>query len=275
MSIRLIAADVDGTLLNSKKELTAAVADAIEEVKKRDILFTIATGRDIRGLRPFRQLLSPEAPVITYNGAEIRLAGSGKLVSAACLPEGSAMEIIRRGLEGGFSVIVWSRGVLYIGQAGSYSEGYPEMYAIRERKLGDYEALAREGVTKVIWAGEPGRIAGLEESFGARPIPGSGCCTSDPSYLEFMASGVNKGEGLRRAAEALGLTRGEVMAVGDGHNDLPMLRWAGFSVAMENASPEVKAAADFVTGSCDRDGLAAALHMVLQRSEHGYSPMNE
>ena len=271
MSIRLIAVDVDGTLLNSKKELTAAVAEAIEAVKKRDILFTIATGRDIRGLRPFRQLLSPDAPVITYNGAEIRLAGSGKLVSATCLPESSAMEIIRRGLEGGYSVIVWSRGVLYIGQEGPYSAGYSEMYAIREKALEDYEVLAKEGVTKVIWAGEPGRIAKLEERFGEAPIPGSACCTSDLSYLEFMASGVSKGEGLRRAAEALGLERGEVMAVGDGHNDLPMLRWAGFSVAMDNASPEVKAAADFVTGSCDRDGLASALHLILQRQGTGCS----
>ena len=271
MSIRLIAVDVDGTLLNSKKELTAAVVEAIEEVKRHNILFTIATGRDICGLRPFRQLLSPKVPVITYNGAEIRRAGSGELVSAVCLPRDSASEIIRRGLEAGFSVIVWSRGELYIGQEGRYSEGYSEMYAIRERELDDYGALAKEGVTKVIWAGEPGRVAGLEKDFGEKPIPGSECCTSDPSYLEFMASGVNKGEGLRRAAKSLGLERGEVMAVGDGHNDLPMLCWAGLSVAMDNASPEVKAAADFVTGSCDRDGLAAALHMLLQRDGTRFS----
>jgi Cof subfamily protein (haloacid dehalogenase superfamily) len=264
MSIRLIAVDVDGTLLNSKKELTPAVAAAIEEVRERGILFTIATGRDIRGLRPFRQLLSPEAPVITYNGAEIRRAGSGELISATCLPQESALEIIRQGLAEGCSVIVWSRGVLYIGQAGVYSAGYSEMYAIREKELTDAAFLAEQGVTKVIWAGEPGRIARLEKAFAETPIPGSECCTSDPSYLEFMASGVNKGAGLCEAAKALGLERGEVMAVGDGHNDLPMLRWAGLSAAMENASPEVKAAADFVAGSCDRDGLADALRRILR-----------
>ena len=263
MSIRLIAVDVDGTLLNSKKELTAAVKNAVAAVKDRGFLFTIATGRDIRGLRQFHDLLSPAVPVITYNGAEIRRAGSGELISATCLEEASASEIIRKGLSYGFSVIVWSRGVLYIGQAGRYSQGYPEMYGIRELELSEPEALAKMGVTKVIWAGEPGRIAGLEEELKASPIRGSECCTSDESYLEFMAEGVNKGAGLRAAAEALGLTRGEVMAVGDGHNDLPMLRWAGLSVAMGNASPEVKAASGFVTESCERSGLAIALKKLL------------
>ena len=269
MSIRLIAVDVDGTLLNGKKELTGAVRDAVAAVKERGLLFTIATGRDIRGLREFQDLLSPEVPVITYNGAEIRRAGSGELISAICLGETSAMEIIRKGLGYGFSVIVWSRGVLYIGQPGRYSQGYSEMYGIRELELREPEALARQGVTKVIWAGAPGQIGGLEKELKETPIPGSECCTSDASYLEFMSEGVNKGAGLRAAAESLGLMNTEVMAVGDGHNDLPMLRWAGLSVAMGNASPEVKAAAGFVTESCERSGLAAALQKLLSG---GYMP---
>ena len=263
MNVRLIAVDVDGTLLNSKKELTGPVSDAIEAVKSRGLLFTIATGRDICGLRFIDHILSPGVPVITYNGAEIRRAGSGELLSAVTLPEECALEIIRRGLAEGFSVIVWSKGVLYIGQAGVYTRGYAEMYGIRELELTQPKLLARQGVTKVIWAGETSRIAGLEKSFHAAPIPGSECCTSDPSYLEFMARGVNKGAGLQAAAEVLGLCQQEVMAVGDGHNDLPMLRWAGVSVAMGNASAEVKAAASFVTDSCDRDGLSAALNKLV------------
>ena len=269
MRIRLIAADVDGTLLNSKKELTPAVAEAIEEVRGQGILFTIATGRDIRGLRRFQSLLSPEVPVITYNGAEIRRAGSGELISAMCLPASSAVEIIRKGLDGGFSVIVWSGGELYIGQAGAYSAGYSEMYGIREKPLLRYEKLAEAGVTKVIWAGAPDAISRREDGFRGTPIPGSECCTSDPSFLEFMAEGVNKGAGLQTAAEALGLERREVMAVGDGHNDLPMLRWAGLSVAMGNASPEVKAAANAVTESCDNEGMAHALKTVLKQYMDG------
>jgi Cof subfamily protein (haloacid dehalogenase superfamily) len=85
------------------------------------------------------------------------------------------------------------------------------------------------------------------------------------SYLEFMSQGVNKGYGLQAAAEQLGLKPDEVMAVGDGHNDLPMLRWAGVSIAMGNASPEVKAASRFVTESCDRNGLALALDALIMK----------
>ena len=263
MDIKLIAVDVDGTLLNNKKELTEPVKEAIAAVKSHGILFTIASGRGICGLRKFLELLSPDVPVITYNGAEIRRAGSDELIKATCLREESALEIIRRGLSLGFSVIVWSRGVLYIGHPGEYSRGYSEMYGIRELELTDPEKLAGQGVTKVIWAGEPGRIGELEAEYRGRPIPGSECCTSDASYLEFMAAGVNKGAGLRAAADALGLARSEILAVGDGHNDLPMLQWAGFSVAMGNAAAEVKAAADFVTESCEKDGLAVALRKLI------------
>ena len=263
MSIRLVAVDVDGTLLNGNKELTSAVAEAIDEVKQRGILFTIATGRDISGLRRFRGLLSPEVPVITYNGAELRRAGSEELISACCLPKETALEVIGRGLDQGFSVIVWSRGELFIGQAGPFSCGYSEMYGIREKKLTAYEHLAERGVTKVIWAGEAEKIAALEKALSDSPIRGSGCCTSDVCYLEFMAAGVDKGSGLKAAAELLGLGRGEVMAVGDGHNDLPMLRWAGLAVAMGNASPAVKAEAAAVTKSCEEEGLALALRRLL------------
>ncbi len=263
MNVRMVAVDVDGTLLNSRKELTSPVQEAIEAVKAQGILFTIATGRDICGLTKLQHLISPGSPVITYNGAELRLAGSGELLSSICLPEESAMEIVRHGLELGFTAIVWSKGVLYIGQAGPWSRGYAEMYGIEALPLTQPEALAKQGVTKVIWAGEPGEIGSLEEKLQRFPISGAECCTSDLSYLEFMAQGVNKGSGLRAAAEALGLRREEVMAVGDGHNDIPMLRWAAFSVAMGNASEEVKCSARFVTESCDRDGLAAALNALL------------
>ncbi len=140
------------------------------------------------------------------------------------------------------------------------------MYGIRELELKEPELLARQGVTKVIWAGETGKIGRLEAEYSRKPIPGSECCTSDASYLEFMAEGVNKGAGLRAAAEALGLKSSEVMAVGDGHNDLPMLRWAGYSVAMGNASAEVKSAADFVTESCDNDGLALILKKLTHKN---------
>jgi Cof subfamily protein (haloacid dehalogenase superfamily) len=265
-TIKLIAADVDGTLLNSKKELTSEVIRAVNAVKERGIFFTIATGRDIRGLRFFHDLLSPGVPVITYNGAELRAADSGELISSLCLPEKSALEIIDGGLSRGFSVIVWSRGELYIAQPGKYSCGYADMYGIREKPLKDPAELSKNGITKVIWAGEANVIRELENELNKSPIPGSECCTSDVSYLEFMSKGVNKGYGLRAAAEKLGLQPWEVMAIGDGHNDLPMLHWAGVSVAMGNASPEVKSASRFVTESCDRNGLALALEkLVLNR----------
>lgn len=263
--IRLVAADVDGTLLNSRKELTGPVEAAIGRIRAEGILFTIVTGRDIRGLRGLAHLLDDGIPVVTCNGAELRRAGSGELLKSRQLSEAAALEVIRRGLELGLAVIVWSHGELFIGQPGPASSGYSDMYGIREKPLSDYKALAARGVTKVIWAGEAKRIRDLEALYDRTPIADSACCTSDPRYLEFMDRRVSKGTGLADAAAVLGISREEVAAAGDGHNDLPMLRWAGFSIAMGNAADEVKAAADLVTDSCDEDGLAHALDCLILR----------
>lgn len=261
--IRLVAADVDGTLLNSRKELTGPVEAAIRRIRSEGVLFTIVTGRDIRGLRKLSHLLDEGIPVVTCNGAELRRAGSGELLQRSWLSETAALEVIRRGLELGLAVIVWSHGELFIGQPGPASSGYSEMYGIREKPLPDQKALAARGVTKVIWAGEEERIRDLEELYAKTPIADSACCTSDPRYLEFMDGRVSKGTGLADAAAVLGIPREAVAAVGDGHNDLPMLRWAGFSIAMGNAADEVKEAANMVTGSCDEDGLAQALDLLF------------
>ena len=261
--IRLIAADVDGTLLNSRKELTAPVEAAIKRVRACGVRFTIVTGRDIRGLRKLSHLLDDGIPVVTSNGAELRRAGSGELLQSICLSEAAALEVIRGGLDLGLAVIVWSCGELYLGQPGPASAGYSDMYGIREKPLRDYRELSARGVTKVIWAGEAEEVARLEAQYARAPIVDSACCTSDPRYLEFMDRRVSKGTGLAGAAAALGIPREAVAAVGDGHNDLPMLQWAGCAVAMGNASAELKAAADLVTDSCDEDGLAHALDRLV------------
>ena len=268
-NIRLIAADVDGTLLNSRKELTAATVDAVMAVRDLGVQFTIATGRDIRGLHGLRSLLSPGVPVITYNGAELRREGTEELMAGTYLSEEASSQVISQGLDRGFSVIVWSRGELFIGQPGLASAGYSKMYGISELPLTDADALSRRGVTKVIWAGAQEEIRRMEQLYTDDPIRGSVCCTSEASYLEFMAEGVDKGSGLKTAAELLGLRREQVMAVGDGHNDLPMLRWAGWSVAMGNASEDVSLEADQVTLSCDENGLAFALRSVCEALDVG------
>ena len=262
--IRLIAADVDGTLLNSRKELTENVINAIMAVQECGVQFTIATGRGIRGLRGLRSLLSPGVPVITYNGAELRKEGTEELMCSTCLSEEASAGVISQGLSRGFSVIVWSRGELFIGQPGPASFGYSKMYGISELPLTHAEKLSERGVTKVIWAGEREEIRRMEQLYTDRPIRGTVCCTSEASYLEFMAKGVDKGSGLRAAAEILGLHREQVMAVGDGHNDLPMLRWAGWSVAMGNAAEDVRRETDAVTKTCDEDGLAFAIQQVCE-----------
>lgn len=258
MRYRLIAADVDGTLLNDRKEVTAGTEAAIRRAQANGAQFTIASGRPIQGLEPFLYLVSGDVPLVTYNGAVVLTAQSRRVLLRRELEAEPALFILREGLRRGLTVVVWSREQLYVGNPAGVSDEYAEKSRMSPQPLEHGEALAERGITKLIWIGEPTEIRRLAGELSAA-AKGYTACTSEANYLEFMAPGVSKGEGLAAAAQALGIPREAVLALGDERNDIPMLRWAGLGVAMGNAPTDVQPEADIVTGTNEEDGLAQAL----------------
>ncbi len=256
MKIRLIAADVDGTLVDSEKRISPATEAAVKKARELGVIFTLSTGRTVQGLGKYLYLVKPGTPIVTYNGAEVLIPDTGEVLYRQGLEASAAEEIIRSGMSLGASVIVWSRGVLYLSGKNERTEKYRRIYNAEGRPITDPAALAAEGVTKAMWLDEPGIIERSQKEFC---LGGVCCVISEPGYLEFIDARVSKAEGLKKAAEYLNVRREEVMALGDSYNDTDMLRWAGLGVAMANAEEEVKAAADHITASNEEDGVARAI----------------
>lgn len=266
MAYKLIAADIDGTLLTNDRRLTERTEAAIRAAKEKGVLFTLSTGRPLQGIRRYAHLLSENVPVITYNGSVVLTADTQEVLYSAGLPDEAARLICREAITRDVTAVAWAGGQLYARRINDDVMDYRlmtmEMPILVPHEQTFLEATAGQ-VTKMLWIDTPDTIARYMKEMNAILPGGVKCVTSNPRYLEFIRGDVSKSAALASAAEHLGITREEVIAVGDGLNDLDMITWAGTGVAMGNAADAVKEAADLITSSNEEDGLARVIEKLI------------
>lgn len=263
MAYRLLASDIDGTLITSAQELTDRTAEAISKLKEQGKFFTLSTGRPITGVSKYTHLVSPGVPMISYNGAMIIRPDNGEIVYERGLSGASAHEIIRRGNEHGVLVIVWAKNRLFANLMNDDVLGYSRITGEKVNIFTDPMEPISLGVTKCIWLDKAENTVKYREELDACPIEGAEFCTSTPQLLEFMCEGVSKGEGLKKVCEYCGIDISEAISAGDELNDLSMIKTAGLGVAMGNAHPEIINAADHVTLTNDENGLAEVIQKFM------------
>ena len=267
--IRIVALDLDGTLLDSGKNLSSANRDALAAAAARGVHVVPTTGRFFGGMPESVRALPFVRYAITVNGAQVYDRGTGAAIVREELPLATALAVMR--YLDGFDVIYdcyqdnWGRMTAsmqeraadyapdahYLKMIRELRKPYPDLKAYLEGEGRDVQKImlfARDVAVRE-------RIAeGVKERF-----PGLAVTASTWNNLELNSADAHKGLALKRLAEHLGLGLENCMAFGDGANDVTMVRMAGVGVAMSNACPEVLAAADRVTLSNDEDGVAAVL----------------
>jgi len=266
MAYKLIAADIDGTLLTNDRRLTERTVEAIRAARKKGVLFTLSTGRPLQGIRRYAHLLSENVPVITYNGSVVLTADTQEVLYSVGLPDEAALFICREALRRDVTAVAWAGNRLYARRINDDVMDYRLMTMEMPILVPDeasFTDATGDQVTKMLWIDAPDTIARYMKEMNAILPPEVKCVTSNPRYLEFMRCGVSKSAALSSAAEHLGIAREDVIAVGDGLNDLDMISWAGMGVAMGNAADAVKKAADYVTLSNEEDGLAKAIEKLI------------
>jgi Cof subfamily protein (haloacid dehalogenase superfamily) len=265
MSYKLIALDMDGTLLTKDKKVTPKTQEAMRTAIDKGFIVTLCTGRPLQGLYEYLYLITPDAPVVTYNGGVVLTSKSCRVLFSKTLEAPAAVETVRRGLERGAVIIVWADGKLYVSEDSEFTEKYARLSGSKKQLLGEkqYLTIARQGITKIIWMDKPEKINEHIQHVEINPVYGTRAVTSAPSLLEFMDESASKAEGLKIIAEYYGLDSSEIIAVGDNYNDLDMLRYAGLGAAMGNAPEEIKSAVDYVTLSNEEDGVAAVIKKFL------------
>ncbi len=297
MAIRLIALDLDGTLLDSRGEVSAVNRAAIARARDVGVRIALVTGRRFRDARPIALDLGLDIPLISHNGALTKHARTLEIVAAHLLPLAEAREVLRLG-----------RTMHGDAMVSDDAEGYGTL-------VYDYINPANHALQKYIaWAqtlhgAEAGRsvrrVDSLEDYLDHAPIhiAYSGTCKQmielaaliscqlgervrvlqtlyprkDFALIDILHPVASKGAGLAAVASEYRIAQAEVMAMGDNHNDLEMLRFAAVPVVMDNAEPDLRDTKDFyLTTSNDEDGVARAIErFVFGESQHTFFARHE
>jgi Cof subfamily protein (haloacid dehalogenase superfamily) len=283
--IKLLALDLDGTLLNSSGKISDANKKAIRNAEKKGVLVTIATGRRFRDARPVALEIELNAPVVCHNGALLKFAGSLETVSVSLVPTKTVFEIIRVGKSFGGDALVScnpdTQGTLLYDTVSDQNTPLKKyiVWATRLHGNGAEDSVRHvESLEKVV-----GDEQVIHISF-------SGCCAPmdelqrflenelgdsvnilttiypklDFTLLDILPPNASKAHGLNYLAEIHGFSAENVMAIGDNFNDLEMLEYAGTSVVMGNASPALLEREEFFsTVSNDESGVAVAIERFI------------
>lgn len=263
--IRLMAFDLDGTLLNEDSLLDPAVIAAVARARAAGIVVTIASGRMFRSSVKFAaQLELGDVPLIVYNGAVIRNAADGRLYREHPLPQDVAQTICRYLASEDVHVNVYHDDVLFVDAQNEITRQYAIKVGAQISVHPGILGALPWAPTKLLAVAEPAHVQRL--ATGIRGLVGDRVtlASSFPRYLEITDRGVNKGTALAELAAMLGIAQADVLAAGDGQNDLEMVRWAGVGVAAHGAYAELSRVAE-VRCAPGSAGLAA----VIERAAAG------
>lgn len=275
MSYKMIALDLDGTLTNSEKKITKRTYDRLTEAQERGICVVLASGRPDLGMSRLADELHLDkygGYVLSFNGAKIINWKTKEIVYALPVPETSLKKICHICAEHDLPLLAHENDHLIVEQPENpYIIEEAWINQMQIKKISSYEEYVNFPIYEFIAVGDGAYLAEKEPVVKAYLEPECAVYRSTPYFLEIVGQGVDKAEGICRLTEMLGMSMKEVIACGDGYNDISMVERAGLGVAMENAEPEVKEAADYITASNDEDGIAVLLEDVLSGKDEKMS----
>lgn len=280
--IRVIAMDMDGTLLNSKKRISPRTKEALLKAQEAGMRLILASGRPTSGLMEFARELQMERHqglLVSYNGSSVVNCADGKVLfnQAMTVEEGKAvLEHLKK-----FSQV---RPMIDRGEYMYVNNVYDQMIRLDGKEFNVIEYESRGGkfklceqddlaafadfpLNKILTTADPEYLKAHYEEMMEPFKDTLSCMFTGRFYFEFTAKGIDKAKALDSVLPSMGYKREELAAFGDGHNDASMLDYAGLGVAMANAVEDLKARADEVTASLDEDGIALTVERILREQQ--------
>lgn len=258
--IKLVALDVDGTLVGKDVQISERTKAAIGRARERGVAFAIVTGRMYRSSARFARELGLEGmPLVAYNGAMVREYPSGRLISYEPVPVEICRTLAAHCEARGYHLQAYVNDELYVSGLGPRTQQYVAIAGVKPNPVGSLFLWLQEPSAKLLIIDDPDRMPAIQAEVKELLGQTVTAAPSHPQFLEMVTAGVSKGKALEAVAASLGVAREEVMAVGDGMNDLAMLTWAGTSFAIAHAPEALRKAATHVTTEGPGDGVAEAL----------------
>ena len=268
--IKLLVLDIDGTITGHSNTLSVTVKEVIAAVQAKGIKVTIATGRMYCSALRFHREIGSTLPLIAYQGAWIQDPGNDKIHRHLPVSREITQQLLeyfeQPDLRSLLSVHFYINDQLYVREITKETDNYQQRCGVTAIPVGDLRQLLDHEPTKILALSEDANLtqqllADLRLRYKPTDLY---LTTSVPTFLEAANTHVNKGHAVRYLAEEmLGLESHHVMTIGDNFNDVEMLSYAGISVAMGNAPPQVQAIANWVAPSIELDGAAVAIEKFL------------
>lgn len=260
---KLVAVDLDGTLLDEQYKVTPEVRDIVSRGRAKGIGFTFATGRLYPSARQFAVELGLTLPLITYNGALIKEANGQKPVFHLPLERDLAQDVLDVTREWPGRRFVFIGDVVYTDTEDEVTRSYAKALRVEFRRLEQLEQVLFESPTMITFRNEPPEIDKLTEFIRNHFQDKIYLVNSRPFFLDIAHREVSKRRGLEELCARLGIKAEEVIAIGDGLNDLEMLEFAGLGAAVANAPEELKAKAGYVAGGSHYHGVIEVMEKFL------------
>ncbi|MTK10369.1 MAG: HAD family phosphatase [Hungatella sp.] len=267
MKYRIIVLDLDGTLTNRDKEITPRTKEALFDLQRQGGVIVLASGRPTYGIMPIAKELKLHENggyILSFNGGRIIDCKSGETIFAKELPVSSNQKIIRMAKEHGVNILTYEDDLIITGNAkDEYVGKESAVNKLEVREVEDMEGYVQFPVVKYLMLEEGDYLAMVEPRVKAALGRDYSVYRSEPYFLEILPKGIDKAASLERLLTHLNMSREEMIACGDGYNDLSMIEYAGLGVAMENAVLPVRKAADYVTASNNDDGIALVVEKFM------------
>ncbi len=263
---KLIAFDVDDTLLTTEKVISPKTKQALLNAQKNGIKLCVASGRLPYGVKPYAEeldVLNNGGYYLGFNGGAVLNSGN-ELIGKTYLDSKYIEPVYEVLRPTNVTTMVHKGDIIYADRkVNDYTHIEPDVIGLPLNLVDDIAEFVDWKLHKILLCGEPGELKEVEGKLKAKFADDVDIYLSAPWFLEVMPNGVNKGLGVEKVCADMGISMDEVMAFGDNYNDIPMLEMAGLGIAMGNAEDEVKNSADYVTDTCDLDGIAKALGKFL------------
>jgi Cof subfamily protein (haloacid dehalogenase superfamily) len=237
--------------------------EAIGQARAAGLRVIVVTGRMFRSVRPYLEQAGIDDPVVCYQGAVVADPATGRFLRHEPIPVAVAREAIAAIQAGGFHVNCYVGDELYVARVSPEAERYAGFQNLPLHPVGDLLAWLSEPPTKLVAIDEPDVLDDLEARMKERFDGRLYISKSLPYFLEFASPEVTKASGMAFLAGHLGFAPERAVAFGDGENDVELLEWAGYGVAVANAHERVLAVADWVCPPADEEGVAQAIEALL------------
>jgi len=263
LSIKLIACDMDGTLLNGERKISAANAKAICNALKEGIKVTIATGRMFASVQHYATELGLDIPLVVYNGALVKEALSGKEVGAWPVPIYVANKVAAFCRDSNIYVHAYIDDKLWVREDSEFARYYADFAGVKFEVHGEELFHMPKAPHKLLVMTKDGQCEKVHVELESVFKDLVHVTSSQKNFLEIIDPDTSKWNAIKRIGEKWGIKQEEIMCIGDSNNDAEMVANAGIGVAMGNANDRIKNLAKIITGTNDNDGVAMIINSVI------------